>query len=147
MKQTKVNLRVTGGGGGEATYSAGCVTTVTVSKNCKTSSQLSGSAHRNSGDLKIWNFQEVTFVPGRQVIGHGIQRSGSVLQSFCLTSVTCGKEMHRFRQQDQILNIQIIFLSRCKTLILTIKIGMMKKYLPLSQSQHLNEIFQNKRRE
>lgn len=24
------------------------------------------------------------------------------------------------------------------------KTGMMKKYLPLSQSQHLNEIFQNK---
>lgn len=42
-------------------------------------------------------------------MGHRAQHSGSVLQSFCLTSITFGKEMHRVRQQDRILNLWIIF--------------------------------------
>lgn len=88
-------------------------TKVTISKTCKTLSQLSGSTHRTA---EISEFSRSNSFLGRQVTGHSTPHSGSVLQSFCLTPSAFGREMHRFRQ-DRILNLWIIFLLRCKTLI------------------------------
>lgn len=123
-----------------AAQSAVRVANVTASSHYKMLSQLLGALRTAeiskfgllSGETSFW--------------GHGIHHSGSALQPFCPIAITFSNETHRFRQQDRILSLWIIFLLHCKTFILMIKIGLRMKCTPLPQSSEprLKEIFQNK---